>query len=87
MRPCINDDESCEPGTMHPFPDPGDVMELTCDWVRFIGDTMGMDVTPGTRVTITDECIEEAHQVGATLNDAMSQHFWVDVDDDIKEIA
>lgn len=82
LRPCTNTD-SCAPGTMHAFPKPGATVEFTCTDARIIGSLYSVAFLFGTRGVVTDDVIEEAHQVGVRLDTVV---VWVDVDDDIKEI-
>lgn len=88
VLPCTNDDESCEPGTYHRFPEEGETVEFTCKTARIIGSHREFDTTGGMKGVVTDHVIPEAHQVGVRLK---SHNYdvtvWVDVTDDIKEIS
>lgn len=95
VLPCTNEDESCEPGTFHRFPEEGETVELTCDSARIIGSNREFDTTPKGDLhrrpmtgVVTHHIIEAAHQVGVRLEgDNYNVVVWVDVDDDIKESA
>ena len=84
--PCTNED-SCAPGAVHTFPDPGEIVELLCDTLRGVGSSETVTVPPGTRAVVTDQIIEEAHQVSVTLMGSMGPSMWVDVDDDIRIVG
>lgn len=83
ILPCINDDDSCEPGTVHHWPEPGSFVEVTCTEARIVGSDDYITLTPGQRVFVTEDRIVEAHQIAAALTEG--ERFWLDVDDDIKE--
>lgn len=88
VLPCTNEDESCEPGTFHRFPEEGETVELTCATARIIGSDIEITDTASERGVVTHHIIEAAHQVGVRLEgDNYNVVVWVDVDDDIKEIA
>lgn len=83
-EPCNNLD-SCEPGTTHVFPDPGTFVVLTCTEARIVGSEDTVTITPGQRAFVTEDAIVEAHQIAVAVTE--DNRFWVDVDDDIEEIA
>ena len=92
VLPCTNDDQSCGPQAFHRFPQEGETVTLTCTEARIIGSQRMFDTTAHTHSpmsgVVTDHAIPEAHQVGVRLQgNNYDVTVWVDVDDDIKEIA